>query len=191
MKVCVNGSPSFGAHELSGYPLHHSYRQWACDYSRAAEEALYTSYGFVSQYFMPPDLLALSLDIHIIVNTIHSPSIFNSPAAASWIPICLPKFNPAGFVNAYVTFLRKPERNEVDALNTDSGVLDDGQGHPSGGMTDASQQAGQSDAGIGLVCISGGGEFETVRGWCDAVAEVRNFIVNANLPNISFMPGRN
>lgn len=112
------------------------------------------------------------LDIHIIVNTIHSPSIYNSPAAASWIPVCLPKFNPAGFVNAYVTFLRKPEHNEVDALNTDPGVLGDGQGHPSGRVADGLQQ----DAGIGLVCISGGGDFETVRGWCDAVAEVCDFI---------------
>ncbi|KAF8551678.1 DUF254-domain-containing protein [Imleria badia] len=102
-------------------------------------------------------------DIHIIVNTIHSPSIFNSPAAASWIPVCLPKFNPTGFVNAYITFLRKPEHNEAAASNTDSGVLDDRQGHPA----DPPQQAGQLDAGVGLVCISGGGEFETVRGWCD------------------------
>ena len=42
-------------------------------------------------------------DLHIILNTIHSPSIYNSPANASWIPVCLPKFNPSGFVNAYIT----------------------------------------------------------------------------------------
>lgn len=54
--------------------------------------------------------------------------------------------------------------------------MGDIQGRPSGRVPDASQQAGQLDAGIGLVCISGGGEFETVREWCDAVAEVRDFI---------------
>lgn len=86
--------------------------------------------------------------------------------------MCLPKFNPTGFVNAYVAFLRKPEHNEVDASNTDSGGLDDRQGHPA----DPSQQTGQLDAGIGLVCVSGGGEFETVRGWCDTVTEVCDFI---------------
>ncbi|KAF8967063.1 vacuolar fusion protein MON1 [Flammula alnicola] len=48
-------------------------------------------------------------DLHIILNTLHSPSIYNSPANASWIPVCLPKFNPAGFVNAYITFLRKDD----------------------------------------------------------------------------------
>lgn len=75
-----------------------------------------------------------------------------------------------------MSFLRKPERSEVDASNTDSDISDDRQGHPSGRAADASQQSGQLDAGIGLVCISGGSEFEIVRGWCDAVAEVCNFI---------------
>ncbi|KAF9241172.1 trafficking protein Mon1-domain-containing protein [Melanogaster broomeanus] len=111
-------------------------------------------------------------DIHIIVNTIHSPSIFNSPAAASWIPVCLPKFNPTGFVNAYISFLRKPERKEADASNNDSGILEDGSDNAGDKAGAASQRSDTPlDAGIGLVCISGGGEFETVRGWCDAVAE--------------------
>ncbi|KAJ6585164.1 vacuolar fusion protein MON1 [Mycena capillaripes] len=73
-------------------------------------------------------------DIHILLNTIHAPSILNSPASASWIPVCLPKFNPAGFVNAYISFPRK-------------------------------------DDGIGLICISGGGDFETIRSWCDSATE--------------------
>jgi len=88
--------------------------------------------------------------------------------------VCLPKFNPAGFVNAYITFLRKPEYNGVDPPNPNPDFLGDRQGDPSGRMVDAPQQAGQLDKGIGLVCISGGGEFETVRGWCDAVAEKMN-----------------
>lgn len=49
MKVCMNENQNFGTHELQGYPLHHSCRQWARNYSRAAEKALYTSYGFVSR----------------------------------------------------------------------------------------------------------------------------------------------
>ncbi|KIJ17802.1 hypothetical protein PAXINDRAFT_161913 [Paxillus involutus ATCC 200175] len=113
-------------------------------------------------------------DIHIIVNTIHTPSIFNSPAAASWIPVCLPKFNAAGFVNAYISFLRKPERREADASNRDSDVLEDGPDHAGERTDDASRRGAPWDASIGLVCISGGGEFETVRGWCDTVAERLN-----------------
>ncbi|KJA17429.1 hypothetical protein HYPSUDRAFT_146508, partial [Hypholoma sublateritium FD-334 SS-4] len=78
-------------------------------------------------------------DLHIILNTIHSPSIYNSPANASWIPVCLPKFNPTGFVNAYITFLR---RDDTEGLN---------------------------ESGIALVCVSGGGELDLIRNWCDSV----------------------
>ena len=28
--------------------------------------------------------------------------------------------------------------------------------------------------GLGIVCVSGGGDFETIRGWCDKVTKVRN-----------------
>jgi hypothetical protein len=127
-------------------------------------------------YFALRNTDFVSTDIHIIVNTIHTPSIFNSPAAASWIPVCLPKFNAAGFVNAYISFLRKPERREADASNRDSDVLEDGPDHAGERTDDASRRGAPWDASIGLVCISGGGEFETVRGWCDTVAEVRRFV---------------
>ncbi|GJE86335.1 trafficking protein Mon1-domain-containing protein [Phanerochaete sordida] len=51
-------------------------------------------------------------DLHILINTVHSPSIINSSAAASWLPICLPKFNPGAFVNAYVSFLRRGDDHQ-------------------------------------------------------------------------------
>ncbi|KAF8908989.1 vacuolar fusion protein MON1 [Gymnopilus junonius] len=78
-------------------------------------------------------------DLHIIMNTIHSPSIYNSPASASWVPVCLPKFNPAVFVNAYIAFLRK---DDSEGLN---------------------------ESGVALVCINGGGDLEAVRSWFDSV----------------------
>ncbi|KAH7908830.1 DUF254-domain-containing protein [Hygrophoropsis aurantiaca] len=124
-------------------------------------------------------------DLHILVNTIYSPSIFNSPASASWIPVCLPKFNPSGFVNAYITFLRRPDSNSSSTAATTELSSD---GNPVEGSENASDDensatpiatsaprpvsnAFNSDASIGLVCISGGGEFETIRGWCDTVAQ--------------------
>ncbi|KIM56808.1 hypothetical protein SCLCIDRAFT_131796 [Scleroderma citrinum Foug A] len=86
-------------------------------------------------------------DIHILVNTAHAPSIYNSPASASWIPVCLPKYDPAGFVNAYISFFREDDRPPK------------------------SQPPAVPDTSICLLCISGGGEFETVRSWCDSVAQ--------------------
>ncbi|KAH7885260.1 DUF254-domain-containing protein [Phlebopus sp. FC_14] len=116
-------------------------------------------------------------DIHIIVNTVHAPSIYNSPASASWIPVCLPKFNPTAFVNAYISFLRKPERKDADLpsigghMKSQESVLDHTKQQRDGDVSRPTQPEILSDSGICLVCISGGGQFETVRGWCDSVAE--------------------
>ncbi|EGO23921.1 hypothetical protein SERLADRAFT_470414 [Serpula lacrymans var. lacrymans S7.9] len=104
-------------------------------------------------------------DIHILMNTIHSPSIFNSPASASWIPVCLPKFNPSGFVNAYISFLRRASDAvppEVIGRSSQSDV----EGRDEDRLA---PNASEPDSAISLVCISGGGDFETVRGWCDTV----------------------
>ncbi|KAI0670861.1 trafficking protein Mon1-domain-containing protein [Trametes maxima] len=121
-------------------------------------------------------------DLHILVNTIHSPSIINSSAAASWLPVCLPKFNSSAFVNAYVTFLprsngqdtpqvpaslQEPAENPVHAELEAPSQSDDASsreslpvGISSGGPTD-----------VGLVCVSGNADFEAVRGWCDTVSQ--------------------
>jgi len=124
-------------------------------------------------------------DLHILMNTIHAPSILNSPASASWVPVCLPKFNPAGFVNAYISFLRKGEE-EAQQVTSSSAESRDANAEmspthvdprPDGtdtGSVVPPERSGQRnpqarDSGIALVCISGGGEFETVRTWCDTV----------------------
>lgn len=103
----------------------------------------------------------------------------NSPASASWIPVCLPKFNPAGFVNAYITFLRRPDADQKSyqrtARDTEKGVAETSASdiaESSQGITSWQTTRLIEDSGIGLVCISGGGEFETVRAWCDTVTQV-------------------
>ncbi|KAF8527468.1 DUF254-domain-containing protein [Hysterangium stoloniferum] len=50
-------------------------------------------------------------DLHILLNALHTPSIAANPA--SWLPICLPKFNPRSFVHAYVCFL---DHDQPDTL---------------------------------------------------------------------------
>ncbi|KAJ7644013.1 vacuolar fusion protein MON1 [Roridomyces roridus] len=96
-------------------------------------------------------------DIHLLLNTIHAPSILNSPASASWLPVCLPKFNPSGFVNAYISFPRKDDGLEAE--------------QPDEQIPQPRYTSHALDSGIGLVCISGGGDFETIRTWCDSVTE--------------------
>ena len=46
-------------------------------------------------------------DLHLLLNTVHAPAVLNSPA--SWLPICLPRFNNTGFLHAYVTFPRQSD----------------------------------------------------------------------------------
>jgi hypothetical protein len=120
-------------------------------------------------------LMKRMLDIHIILNTIHAPSIFNSPASSSWIPVCLPKFNPSGFVNAYISFLRKgngkgvQQEADVTTEATENSELQQAQAGPVGkGL----------NPGIALVCISGGGDFDTIRGWCDDVTKSSFLIIS-------------
>ncbi|KAF8798825.1 DUF254-domain-containing protein [Phlegmacium glaucopus] len=116
-------------------------------------------------------------DLHIIMNTIHSPSIFNSPAASSWIPVCLPKFNAGGFVNAYITFIRKDNNIRLSDV-TASPSHDDPDELSEGTRTEENSQAeaqvGLDESGIAFVCISGGGEFDVIRGWCDSVINKLN-----------------
>ena len=117
------------------------------------------------------------LDLHIIMNTIHSPSIFNSPAASSWIPFCLPKFNAGGFVNAYITFIRKdtnvhlsdvtasPSHDDRDATKSLESNRTEENSQPEA-------QVGLDESGIAFVCISGSGEFDVIRSWCNSVINV-------------------
>ncbi|KAF7365043.1 Helicase with zinc finger domain 2 [Mycena venus] len=56
-------------------------------------------------------------DIHTLLNTIHVPSTLNSPASASWIPVCLPK--SSGFVNAYISFPQKDDGLEAEQQTAD------------------------------------------------------------------------
>jgi hypothetical protein len=116
-------------------------------------------------------------DLHIIVNTIHSPSIFNSPAASSWIPFCLPKFNAGGFANAYITFIRKDSVHLSDVTTSPSHDDRDTTKSLESPRTENSQaeaRVGLDESGIAFVCISEGGEFDVIRGWCDSVIDKMN-----------------
>lgn len=111
------------------------------------------------------------------MNTIHSPSIFNSPAASSWIPFCLPKFNAGGFVNTYITFIRKD--NNVHLSDVTASPLHDRDSTKALESTRTEEnsqpeaQVGLDESGIAFVCISGSGEFDAIRVWCNSVIDVK------------------
>lgn len=119
------------------------------------------------------DLSYTTSDLHIILNTLNSPSILNSPASASWIPFCLPKFNPSGFVNAFIAFLRKDDIGAQGAHNTPPHDKTFSTEHLENGAESPSGSNGLNEADVALVCITGGGDFEAIRGWCETVITVR------------------
>ncbi|KAH8825219.1 trafficking protein Mon1-domain-containing protein [Flagelloscypha sp. PMI_526] len=113
-------------------------------------------------------------DVHILLNTIHQPSIMNNPAPSTWVPVCLPKFNPSGFVNAYISFLRKEE--EAGAIPPPAPLPLFNRWNSTDVMTASNKSSTstppvQQETGIALVCVSAGGSFETIRSWCDSISQ--------------------
>ena len=78
-------------------------------------------------------------DLHILLATIAAPSIKGT--TASWLPICLPKFNASGFLHAYVSFIR------------------------SEGDTPGENAETERKPSIVLILISASGDFDSVRAW--------------------------
>lgn len=115
------------------------------------------------------------LDVHILLNTIHSPSVQNTPASSSWIPVCLPKYNSAGFANTYVSFLQRADDEGGEPENcreVASEIADTQDG--TGSKSTPNTLHVRSD--IVLVCISAGSDFDIIRGWCDSVVSVRSVL---------------
>jgi len=79
-------------------------------------------------------------DLHVLLATIAAPSIKGT--TASWLPICLPKFNASGFLHAYVSFIRS-EGEDTPGEHTET----------------------ERKPSIALVLISASGDFDSVRAW--------------------------
>lgn len=87
-------------------------------------------------------------------------------------------------MNAYISFMQidsegdtqKPASSEADAETPthDNTHPDNGDPNTTVGRSERAEvhsDPGQ-EAGLALICISGGGEFEAVRTWCDTVTKV-------------------
>lgn len=118
------------------------------------------------------------------MNTAHSPSIVNSSASASWLPLCLPKYNSSGFVNVFITFLQSEHNSESSATPPDSKAKSR-IGQPVeptriGQEEDTakadpflSRRDTNPGVDVGLLCVTANGDFESIRDWCSVVIGVR------------------
>lgn len=116
------------------------------------------------------------------MNTAQSPSIVNSAASASWLPLCLPKYNPSGFVHVFVTFLESEACSDSGASapesKTKSRISPSGD-PPSGTLAQGDSSKAElsnrdtiSAPDVGLICVTANGDFESIRSWCGVVTEV-------------------
>jgi hypothetical protein len=129
--------------------------------------------------------LWFSVDLHILINTAHSPSIVNSSASASWLPLCLPKYNPSGFVHVFVTFLRSetysdsgtftPEpkaKSRISPPSDSSSLTSTRERDGAKAESSLPNRDIHSSADVGLICVTANGDFESIRAWCGVVIEV-------------------
>ncbi|KAF5382550.1 hypothetical protein D9615_002841 [Tricholomella constricta] len=87
--------------------------------------------------------------------------------------------HPAGFVNAYISFLRREGGDGAAEHAERSSATMSESGNPGDVPVTSNPTPTQrsivppyaacTQSGIALVCISGGGEFDSVRVWCDTV----------------------
>jgi hypothetical protein len=174
---CLNCWLQLSIDGVVGSALRHAYCRGQSHHPRQAQEAfnppsrfaLYTRFSFMQK----PD--SFCKDIHILINTIHAPSIISSPASASWVPICLPRFNPRGFVNAYIEFLRREEGDDLPSKENATEANDVN-----------SRSVNNRDPDVALVCVSGGGHFEGIRSWCASITEVTvSFTFTSDPPSLN------
>lgn len=98
-------------------------------------------------------------DLHVLLATVGSPAIKGN--TASWLPICLPKFNPNGLLHSYASYL--PTHSTPP--NTEEGEWEEG---------DQPEQGNEIDPSICLVIVSASGDFESVREWADVATRRLN-----------------
>jgi vacuolar fusion protein MON1 len=112
-------------------------------------------------------------DIHILLATIGSPAVKGN--TASWLPICLPKFNPNGLLHAYASYLDLPSSS---TSNTPSHPVSAEQEEAPQGteapLENGEEQGVAHSPSICLVIVSASGDFETVRQWADVATQRLN-----------------
>lgn len=129
-----------------GYTICGSRIFWARSDPCTPKETLHSPCRYIPASMQFLHLLTFYyLDLHILLNTLSSPSLASTPV--SWLPICLPKFNPNKFLHAYVSHLEEE--------TSDSG----GDNNPG------------SPVRLAVVLPDKDG-FERVRQWTENIAEV-------------------
>ena len=74
------------------------------------------------------------MDCHLLVNTVLSTDALKEGGTQSWVPICLPKFAPQGFLYAHVSFLDDEAREDKNEKAKDVTATSVSNRHPDLGL---------------------------------------------------------
>lgn len=99
-------------------------------------------------------------DCQLLVNTVYGTKALKESGTESWVPICLPKFAPQGFVHAHVSFLDADEKLVRDAKQ------DEEEG-------EEGKQKGKHQPDLALVLVTGNRDgFEELSAWRNEILQV-------------------
>lgn len=100
-------------------------------------------------------------DMHVLLATIGSPAVKGN--SASWLPICLPKFNSNGLLHTYASYLTLPSPSVATHDKAD-GEED----------SNAEKEEDSTVPSICLAIVSALGDFESVRDWAEVASKRLN-----------------
>jgi hypothetical protein len=112
-----------------------------------------------------------------------------SASSTAWLPICLPRYNPEGFLHVYVSFIAeanpltsnpRPDAKAPTTTQLDQSYPPDAISRNPKMFTPDPLEEGASE--ISLVVVSSRkDQFEKVHNWAESIEEVR-FLVRALFP---------
>jgi hypothetical protein len=101
------------------------------------------------------------VDCHLLINTVYATKSMKEAGTQSWVPICLPKFAPQGFLYAHVSFLRERE----DQRNAEGADKE-------GALNENGQQTGKFTSELALVLVTSNPDgFDELSIWQNSIEE--------------------
>ncbi len=104
-------------------------------------------------------------DLHILLNTLSSPSLTSESSASSlsWLPICLPRYHSEAFLHVYLSFLDHDETMAPKHSSENSEEM----------STISERGSDETSNDLGLVIVTPKkDDFERVRAWAESIEEV-------------------
>lgn len=126
-------------------------------------------------------MLTIIQDLQILINAVHTPSV--AANSASWLPICLPKFNPQGFVHAYVNFIEADDSQDTALWNKGKNNSADFNVVHTATTTTPASETSSAHSAYGITGIDQGDYATSSDDTADVADRTSNNLVSVSEPN--------